>query len=150
MPKNITAGIEMKIIKNLLRLPTNLVDLILKFNSLIFETNRKLDTTKINIKTSYLKIIFENQFPSSEIIEKEQIKIALAGVGKPLKKFDPDFVILKRANLYADAAVIIKPKNGINDEKIEPTTNEGAALNMLYSSIPGTKPKLTISARESS
>lgn len=71
MPKNITAGIEMKIIKNLLRLSTNLVDLILKFNSLIFETNRKLDTTKINIKTSYLKIIFENQFPSSEIIEKE-------------------------------------------------------------------------------
>ena len=71
MPKNITAGIEMKIIKNLLRLPTNLVDLILKFNSLIFETNRKLDITKINIKTSYLKIICENQFPSSEIIEKE-------------------------------------------------------------------------------
>ena len=71
MPKNITAGIEMKIIKNLLRLPTNLVDLNLKFNSLIFETNRKLDTTKISIKTSYLKIICENQFPSSEIIEKE-------------------------------------------------------------------------------
>ena len=59
-------------------------------------------------------------------------------------------MILKRANLYADAVVIIKPKNGMNDEKIEPTTNEGAALNMLYSSIPGTKPKLTISARESS
>ena len=59
MPKNITAGIEMKIIKNLLRLPTNLVDLNLKFNSLIFETNRKLDTTKISIKTSYLKIICE-------------------------------------------------------------------------------------------
>ena len=71
MPKNITAGIEMKIIKNLLRLPTNLVDLNLKFNSLIFETNRKLDITKISIKISYLKIICENQFPSSEIIEKE-------------------------------------------------------------------------------
>ena len=64
MPKNIIAGIEIKIIKNLLRLPTNLVDLNLKFNSLIFETNRKLDTTKISIKTSYLKIICENQFPS--------------------------------------------------------------------------------------
>ena len=71
MPKNITAGIEMKIIKNLLRLPTNLVDLNLKFNSLIFETNRKLDITKISIKISYLKIICENKFPSSEIIEKE-------------------------------------------------------------------------------
>ena len=64
MPKNIIAGIEIKIIKNLLRLPTNLVDLNLKFNSLIFETNRKLDITKISIKTSYLKIICENQFPS--------------------------------------------------------------------------------------
>ena len=34
-------------------------------------------------------------------------------------------------------------------EKIEPTEDEGASLNILYSNIAGTKPKLTKSAKES-
>ena len=45
---------------------------------------------------------------------------------------------------------MIKPKKGINDDEIEPMEDDGAALNILYSNIPGTKPKLTISAKESS
>ena len=36
-----------------------------------------------------------------------------------------------------------------NEDDIEPTEDEGAALNILYNSIPGTKPKLTKSAKES-
>tara|TARA_B100000886_G_scaffold4667_1_gene2901 strand:+ start:158 stop:295 length:138 start_codon:yes stop_codon:yes gene_type:complete len=45
---------------------------------------------------------------------------------------------------------MMNPKKGINDDEIEPTDDEGAALNILYSNIPGTKPKLTKSAKESS
>ena len=39
--------------------------------------------------------------------------------------------------------------NGTNEDDIDPTEDEGAALNILYNSIPGTKPKLTKSAKES-
>ena len=45
--------------------------------------------------------------------------------------------------------VITKPINGIKEEDIEPIEDDGAALNMLYINIPGTKPKLTKSANES-
>ena len=48
------------------------------------------DFTSLNIR----RIIFENEFPSAEIIAKEYIKTALAGVGKPLKNFDVDFLVL--------------------------------------------------------
>ena len=39
-------------------------------------------------------MIFENEFSSAEIIAKEYIKTALAGVGKPLKNFDVDILLL--------------------------------------------------------
>ena len=71
-------------------------------------------------------MIFENEFPSAQIIAIEYIKTVLAGVGKPLKKFDLDFIILKRANLQAENKVIKKPKKGTNDDEIEPTEDEGA------------------------
>ncbi len=72
-----------------------------------------------------------------------------AGVAKPLKYLEEDFLVLKRANLYAEHKVIKNPVNGTNEDDIEPTEDEGAALNILYNNIPGTKPKLTKSAKES-
>ena len=45
---------------------------------------------------------------------------------------------------------MMNPKKGINDDEIEPTDDEGAALNILYTNIPGTRPKLTKSAKEAS
>ena len=38
--------------------------------------------------------------------------------------------------------------NGTNEDDIEPTEDEGVH-NILYNNIPGTKPKLTKSAKES-
>ena len=70
-----------------------------------------------------------------------------AGVAKPLKYLEEDFLVLKRANLQAEHKVIKNPVKGTNEDDIDPTEDEGAALNILYNSIPGTKPKLTKSAR---
>ena len=72
-----------------------------------------------------------------------------AGVVKPLKYSEEDFLVLKRANLQAEHNVITNPKNGTKEDDIDPTDDEGAALNILYNNIPGTKPKLTKSAKES-
>ena len=72
----------------------NFSDLNLKFNSFKFETSRILETITINIKILYSRIIFENELPSADIIAKEYIKTELAGVGKPLKNFDVDFLVL--------------------------------------------------------
>ena len=72
-----------------------------------------------------------------------------AGVAKPVKYLEEDFLVLKRANLQAEHNVITNPKNGTKEDDIDPTDDEGAALNILYINIPGTKPKLTKSAKES-
>ena len=42
-----------------------------------------------------------------------------------------------------------KPVNGINEYGIDQKKEDGDALNILYINIPGTKPKLTKSAKES-
>ena len=72
-----------------------------------------------------------------------------AGVAKPLKYFKLDSSVLKRANRQAEHKVTKNPVNGINDDDIDPTDEEGASLNILYNNIPGTRPKLTKSAKES-
>ena len=135
--------------KNLLRFPLNFNDLNLKFNNFRFETNKIPETTVIRKRILQSSIIFEKTLPSAEIIDNEYMSTVFAGVAKPLKYLEEDFLVLKRANLQAEHKVIRNPVNGTNEDDIDPTEVEGAALNILYNSIPGTKPKLTKSAKES-
>ena len=135
--------------KNLLRFPLNFNDLNLKFNNFRFETNKIPETTVIRKRILQSSIIFEKTLPSAEIIDNEYMSTVFAGVAKPLKYLEEDFLVLKRANLQAEHKVIKNPVNGTNEDDIDPTEVEGAALNILYNSIPGTKPKLTKSAKES-
>ena len=58
--------------------------------------------------------------------------------------------MLNLASLYAEHNVIRKPAKGTKDEEIEPTEEDDAFKNKLYKIIPGTRPKLIISANESS
>ena len=44
-----------------------------------------------------------------------------AGVAKPLKYLEEDFLVLKRANLQAEHKVIKNPVNGTNEDDIDPT-----------------------------
>ena len=135
--------------KNLLRFPLNFNDLNLKFNNFRFETNKIPETTVIRKRILQSSIIFEKTLPSAEIIDNEYMSTVFAGVAKPLKYLEEDFLVLKRANLQAEHKVIKNPVNGTNEDDIDPTEDEGAALNILYNNIPGTKPKLTKSAKES-
>ena len=42
-----------------------------------------------------------------------------AGVAKPLKFLEEDFLVLKRANLQAEHKVIKNPVNGTNEDDID-------------------------------
>lgn len=114
-----------------------------------YEKSTVIDTSVIVLPSIASVIAFPPQICTIGIVKKNSV---FAGVGKPIKLFDCLVSILNLANLNPDRTVIKKPTSGqkFRDSITELKSNNSSASRMaLYTIIPGTKPKETISAKES-
>ncbi len=92
---------------------------------------------------------FDPLISRSVMKTKDEIKIVLAGVGNPINESDCLESVLNFARRIAEKIVIKNPNKGKIIFKCELPKGSVSSI-MKYIITPGTTPKLTISASESS
>src|SRR6478735_794994 len=140
LPKNTSSNTAKPIKVNLSLLRCQEKSLNLKARIFIRETNKneKTNVIKINIQSCWTKDPIEPETNGSDVI-----KIELAGVFNPLKESCCVSSTLKIARRKAEQIAIkkaIKGRYGLDED----------ASIILYMTKEGNKPKLTMSASESS